>query len=154
MKKYIIIPGILAVLIVASAIVAITLPSKESKTTSNTVLPINNELAGNAPFIGNDTAPVVMIDFSDPQCPSCREFHDYDYPIIKQNYIDKGLVKFVTVNVILPQDPASIPSFMAASCARRQLNDSGFFNVEDLIYEKQHEMRGNVIYFNNSLIKD
>lgn len=114
---------------------------------------IVKELAGNSPFVGNSSAPVVMIDFSDPQCPSCRQFHDYNYPIIKQEYIDTGKVEFVSVNVILPQDPMSIPSFMAASCARKQLNNSGSFKAEDIIYEKEHNLGSGLVNYNTSQIK-
>src|SRR3989344_1577925 len=51
--------------------------------------------AGDAPFLGNENAPVKMIEFSDYQCPFCRKFWIETLPLIKSEYIDTGKVKFV-----------------------------------------------------------
>ncbi|MCI0562182.1 MAG: DsbA family protein, partial [Nitrososphaera sp.] len=37
--------------------------------------------------IGSDTAPVVIVEFSDFQCPFCRKFWTDSYQNIKKDYI-------------------------------------------------------------------
>ena len=45
--------------------------------------------------IGSDQAPLVMIEFTDLQCPFCKRFHQEVWPSIKSDYVDKGLVQFI-----------------------------------------------------------
>jgi protein-disulfide isomerase len=46
-------------------------------------------------LIGSNDAPIVMIEFTDLQCPFCKRFHQEVWPQIKADYVDKGLVQFV-----------------------------------------------------------
>lgn len=48
--------------------------------------------------IGDIDAPVSLILFSDFECPYCYKFYKENYKKLKDNYIDKGLVKFYFSN--------------------------------------------------------
>jgi protein-disulfide isomerase len=45
--------------------------------------------------IGDENAPVTIVEYSDFTCPFCKRFYDDTYGQIKQNFIDQGLVRFV-----------------------------------------------------------
>ncbi len=84
------------------------------------------------PSIGSENAKVVMIDFSEFQCPFCGRFARDTLPQIKTNYIDTGKVKFVYRDFIVHS--TSQKAQEAAQCA----NDQGkYWEYHDLLFENQ-----------------
>ena len=47
------------------------------------------------PFIGNPNAPVTLAEWSDYQCPFCKQFEVTTLPQIIQDYVNAGKVKVV-----------------------------------------------------------
>jgi len=45
--------------------------------------------------MGREDAPLVMIEYTDYQCPFCQQFHNTAWDQIKRNYIDTGKVRFI-----------------------------------------------------------
>lgn len=56
---------------------------------------IKNVKTDGEPFFGNANAPVTIAEWSDYQCPFCKEFELTTLPQIVQNYINDGKVKIV-----------------------------------------------------------
>ena len=52
-------------------------------------------LADDDPFLGEEDAPVVIVEFSDYECPFCARFYQQTLSQIKEEYVDTGKVKFV-----------------------------------------------------------
>jgi protein-disulfide isomerase len=48
-----------------------------------------------APFIGKADAPVTIAEWSDYQCPACKQFETNALPQIVKDYVDTGKVKIV-----------------------------------------------------------
>lgn len=98
--------------------------------------------ADDDPFIGSEDAPIIMIEFSDYQCPFCRSFFNETLPLIKENYIDKGLVKFVYRDMPLTSlgHTDATPAANAAECAREQGGDEIYFAYHDLIFEGENKL--------------
>src|SRR3989344_4884303 len=44
--------------------------------------------------IGDENAPVTIVEFSDFQCPFCARFFSQTLPLLEENYIKTGKVKF------------------------------------------------------------
>ena len=68
---------------------------------------------------GAKTATIWLIEMSDFQCPYCKRWHDEVYPVIKREYVDKGLVRMAYLQFPLPSlhqhaEAASIASMCAA----------------------------------------
>lgn len=57
------------------------------------------EIAGQ-PFIGEENAPVTVIEFGDFKCPSCKAWGEMIYPQLEKDFIATGKVKFMFVNVL------------------------------------------------------
>ena len=53
------------------------------------------DLSDDDAFIGDEDAPVTIVEFSDYQCPYCYKFYTGAYPELKKNYFDTGKVKIV-----------------------------------------------------------
>ncbi len=70
--------------------------------------------------LGRDDAPVVIIEFSDYQCPYCGQFHADVMPRLKSDYINTGKVRLLFRDLPLAVHPESVPAAIAAHCAAEQ----------------------------------
>ncbi|MGO9227810.1 MAG: DsbA family protein [Bryobacteraceae bacterium] len=83
------------------------------------------------PMLGAKTAPVTMVEFTDYQCPFCRQFHVQTFAQLKKDFIDTGRVRFFSRD--LPLDSMH-PDAMRAAEATRCANDQGeFWRMRDLL---------------------
>ncbi len=86
------------------------------------------------PFWGNPQASVVIVEFSDFQCPYCRQNH----PALQQlraTYADK--IKFIYRDFPLTAiHPESMIAAQAASCAHDQ---QMFWPYHDVLFARQNE---------------
>lgn len=71
-------------------------------------------------MLGRADAPLVMVEYTDLQCPFCQQFHNTAYDEIKKNYIDTGKVRFVSRDFPLDFHPWARPAAIAARCAGDQ----------------------------------
>src|SRR6185312_10750795 len=70
--------------------------------------------------LGNDQAPVTVVEFADYQCPFCRKFQSESYAELKKELIDSGKVRFVSSDLPLPFHDHSMKAAEAARCAGDQ----------------------------------
>lgn len=101
-------------------------------------------------FLGEEDAPVVMIEFSDFQCPFCRSFWQNTFPKIKSQYIDTGKVKFVYRDFPLSFHPGATPAAQATECAEEQ---GKFWEMHDKIFSEQAKQGGGTIQFDSDDVK-
>jgi len=88
------------------------------------------------PVKGNPDATVTIVEFSDFQCPFCKRFHQTTLPLILENYVDTGKVKFVyrdfPIESLHPN--GAIITALAAECADEQ---GMFWQYHDKIFQTQ-----------------
>src|SRR5919107_110136 len=86
-----------------------------------------------SPYLGDPSAPITIIDFSDFQCYLCARYVKATEPLINQTYIQSGKVALVFKH--LPNRGFdSIGASLAAQCA----NDQGkFWQFHQLLYKNQ-----------------
>jgi protein-disulfide isomerase len=70
--------------------------------------------------LGSVDAPVVLVEYTDYQCPFCRRFHERTWPELRQRYIDTGKVRFEVRDMPLPFHEEALPAALVARCAGRQ----------------------------------
>lgn len=70
--------------------------------------------------LGSSEAPVTLIEFTDLQCPFCRQFQTNVFAEIKRNYIDTGKVRFIALDLPLPMHPLAPQAAEAEHCAAAQ----------------------------------
>ena len=102
-------------------------------------------------FLGEENAPVTVIEFSDFQCPFCRSFFNDTLPKLKSEYIDKGLVRLVYRDFPLEFHEMAQKYAEAAECA----GDQGkFFEMHDKIFgEQAQEGEGTISGITNDDVK-
>lgn len=87
------------------------------------------------PVKGNADAPLTIIEFSDFQCPFCMKFHSETLPLIEQNYIETGKVKFVYRDFPIESiHPNAVPAALASECADEQ---GKFWQFHDMLFNNQ-----------------
>ncbi len=70
------------------------------------------------PSKGSPDAPVVVIEFSDYGCHNCRDFNLTTAPVLEQEYVDTGKVRYVSHAFSLWQE--TLPATAASLCAHEQ----------------------------------
>ena len=75
---------------------------------------------GDNPAQGNDSAPLVLVEFSDYQCTFCARYTKETYPEIYKNYINTGKLRYVFVDKPLPFHNMATDAAEAAHCAAEQ----------------------------------
>jgi|SRR5689334_1455042 protein-disulfide isomerase len=70
--------------------------------------------------LGRSDAPMTMVEFTDLQCPFCREYGVNVFDEIKKNWIDTGKVRYVARDLPLEMHPQARTAARAARCAGEQ----------------------------------
>jgi len=84
--------------------------------------------------LGNDDAPIVIVEYSDYQCPFCRRWFDDSKSQLQTEYIDTGKVQFIYKDYPLSFHPMANTYAEAARCA----GDQGkYFEFHDKIFLEQ-----------------
>jgi protein-disulfide isomerase len=91
---------------------------------SRAPVPVNNNvtlatIAG--VVLGRPDAPITMVEFTDLQCPFCRQFHVTAFEQIKKDYIDTGKVRYISRDLPLENlHPLAVAAARASRCAGEQ----------------------------------
>jgi protein-disulfide isomerase len=95
------------------------------------------------PMLGSPNAKVLIIEFGDYQCPSCRMFWKDIEPRLKKEYIDTGKVKLVFRDFPLMQShPEALLAAMAVNCAGDQQK---YWEYHDKVFREQYNKGDDVI---------
>ena len=70
--------------------------------------------------LGRAEAPVVIVEFSDLQCPYCRRFDQQTLPWLKREYLDTGKVRFESRDYPLDFHAQAMAASLLAHCAARE----------------------------------
>jgi len=90
------------------------------------------------PAFGPDNASVVMIEFSDFNCPYCGRFSQDTLPLIRENYEDQ-------IHFVYRDFPILSESSQEAAIASECANDQGaFWEFHDLLFENQGDFNQNL----------
>lgn len=88
------------------------------------------------PTLGPEDAPVVMIEFSDFQCPFCAKHFFQNHKILMEKYGKK--MRFVYKHFPLTQiHPQAMNAAIAAQCAHRE---GKFWEYHDEVFTHQQEL--------------
>lgn len=87
--------------------------------------------------MGDENAPVTIVEFSDYQCPFCLRYFQETMPLVKSAYVDTGKVRYVfkdfPITSIHPQAPKAAES---AECAGEQ---DSYWEMHDRLFQGQQE---------------
>ncbi|WP_417828990.1 DsbA family protein [Thalassospira sp.] len=81
--------------------------------------------------MGDENAPVTMIEYASLTCPHCASFHTEVLPEIKEKLIDTGKLKLVFRDY--PLDGVALRAAAVAQCA----GDDRYFGVLSMLFKSQ-----------------
>jgi protein-disulfide isomerase len=91
--------------------------------------------ADDDPVRGDQDAPITIVEFSDFQCPFCARFQIQTLPLILEQYVETGKVKFVYRDFpIQNSHPNAMPAAAASECAHEQ---DKYWEYHDALFENQ-----------------
>lgn len=109
--KFAMIVTILAVALLAVIVVLASNQSKDEERISNK---LDVDLTGQ-PTLGQEDAPVSIVEFGDFKCPSCKAWGETIYPKLVEDYLMSGDVKFSYVNVLFHGEESIIGALAGES---------------------------------------
>jgi protein-disulfide isomerase len=80
---------------------------------------------------GNPDASVVVIEFSDLQCPYCKRHHEQTQPALDAQFVDTGQVRWVFKHFPLAGHAQAVAAGAAAECAADQ---DAFWEMYTLLF--------------------
>jgi protein-disulfide isomerase len=88
-------------------------------------------LAGDQ-YKGNPEAAVVVIEFSDFQCPACQQHTLVVQPTLDEEFVETGQIMWVFKHLPLQMHPQALVAAAAAECAADQ---GQFWEMKELLFE-------------------
>jgi len=70
--------------------------------------------------LGRPDAPLTMVEFTDLQCPFCRQYATVTFSELKKNWIDSGRLRYISHDFPLDFHPHAMAAARAARCAGEQ----------------------------------
>lgn len=96
------------------------------------------DIAG-APFKGEKNAKVVLVEFSDFQCPFCGRFVRDTIPQVETDYVKTGKIKYVFGD--LPLETIHKYAFKAAEAASCSGEQGKFWEMHDRLFANQTALK-------------
>jgi protein-disulfide isomerase len=94
----------------------------------------------NAFYVGDPDAPVVIVEYSSLQCSFCARHYTQTYKLLRQNFIETGVVRYVFKDFpLINSQPQSLPAAHAARCAGEQ---GQYADMHGLLLENQRAWSG------------
>ena len=106
----------------------------------------------NQPFIGDENAPVEIIEFGDYKCPHCGEFNASMVPYIKEQFIETGKAKFYFMNYsFIAVDSTTAALF--GETVYQELGNEVFWEFHDLLFANQTTEEGQENFMGEKFLK-
>ena len=86
--------------------------------------------------MGNEKAPVTVIEYASMTCSHCAHFQETTFPELKKRYIDTGKVRYIFRE--FPLDTLAAAAFMLARCAGEK-DSTKYFAMVDTLFRQQRQ---------------
>lgn len=80
--------------------------------------------------LGEEGAPVTVVEYASMTCGHCATFHKNTFPEIKTKYVETGKARFIIRE--FPFDPRAAAAFMLARCSGDR-----YFAMIDVLFQQQ-----------------
>lgn len=89
------------------------------------------------PTLGDDSAKVAIVEFTDFQCPFCADYHRRTFVQLNEEYVKTGKVQYISRNFPLPAHMLAEKAAEAVLCA----GDQGkYWEARDRLFANQQAL--------------
>jgi protein-disulfide isomerase len=89
------------------------------------------------PFLGSKDAPITIVEYTDAQCPFCRQFHLTTFEDLRKKHIDTGKVRFYSRDLPLDFHANAMSAAEAGRCAGEQ---NRYWELRDRLIENANRL--------------
>jgi len=93
---------------------------------------------GDNPVLGSESARLILVEFTDYQCQFCGRYSRETFPQIREQYVDKGVLRYVVIDQPLPIHPDAPKAAEASHCAEDQ---GKFWEIHEEMMAKQENLK-------------
>lgn len=89
------------------------------------------------PTMGSPEAKVVLVEYTDYQCPFCSRHAKNTFPLIKKEFVDTGKIRYVLKDFPLPSHKQAKDGSEATHCAGEE---GKYWEMHDLLFANMRQM--------------
>lgn len=89
------------------------------------------------PIIGEENAPVTVVEFGDFKCPSCKAWGETIYPQLVEDYVLSGDVKFSYINVLFHGEESTLAALGAEAVYKQ--SPEVYWDFHEKVFANQPE---------------
>lgn len=108
-------------------------PTQEQADTTNTIRPVSEDDY----ILGNPNASIVMIEYSDYDCPFCKQFHTTMHQILDEYGVTGRLAWVYRQFPLVDLHPNATSISEAALCVGDIGGNSAFWTFSDIVFESR-----------------
>jgi protein-disulfide isomerase len=91
-------------------------------------------------MLGDSTAPVTIVEFTDFQCPFCGRHATTTFPALRNGDIKAGKVRYIVRDLPISEiHPWALKAAIAARCARAQ-SEAAYWRYHDALFANQRAL--------------
>lgn len=140
-RQQLLVAGVV-VLVVGIAIIALDAPGGGPTAREANLARLGvNASSWSSPHLGNTSAPVVVVAFETPACPSCRYFTQHALPDLNRTYMAQGKVVYFYRQYEIGY-AFDEPGGVAQLCVAREDGSAAFWRFTDVLYRNQGQVNG------------
>ena len=127
---------------IADAIARAQAEQEQQAQPQPTLAPVDVPI-GDAPMKGDPDAPVTIVEYSEYQCPFCGRHALETIPLLQENYIQTGKVRYFFKDFpLISMHPQAVKAAEAARCADELGGDEAYWDMHDRLFVGQTEWSG------------
>lgn len=105
-------------------------------------IPVMERLADDDPYLGDENAPIIIVEFSAYACPFCGRHYEETLEPLLENYGQH--IRYVYRDYPVINQNLSVAAALAANCANEQ---NAFWDYHDILFRHQTEMQAGTTFF-------
>ena len=98
------------------------------------------QLLDDDPTLGSSDAKIIIVEFSDYQCPFCQKFWKATLPSLKSNYIDTGIASLTYRDFPLSSIHTNAQKAAEAAQCIFEQDEALYWNYHDLLFQNQSSL--------------
>ena len=114
---------------------------------------VKDSMIKNQPYLGDELAPVKVVEFGDYKCPACKSFNQSFFPLIEEELVATGKVQFYFINYpFIHVDSKRSAEF--AEVVFEELGSDVFWQFHHVLYDQQPQNSEQKDVYSKGMLKE